>query len=326
MRFGLSGRGGGLEAEGDKPILELVELADHLGFDCLWFNEEHFSVEWGMRPELHFSPIVLAMAAAALTSRIRVGFSVLLVPLHDPIRLAEEIASLDVLSSGRVNFGVSRAADSHYSQAFGYDPKAGPSLEQCLDLIFGYWAGHPVEADRDQRTVEPRPLQLPHPPVFVGAYHDESIEWVARRGYTLMQHGIQCPTSLQRCLDVYAGAGGEVANVPIGRFCYVGESDKEARRDAWPTVVAQADRLHRIGLHKRGNLISTEADLDPERFYRETAIVGGPDTVVEQLRELRDTLGARYINLLSSFFGFLPQNLLHRSLQLFATEVAPRLA
>jgi alkanesulfonate monooxygenase SsuD/methylene tetrahydromethanopterin reductase-like flavin-dependent oxidoreductase (luciferase family) len=235
----------------DSPILEFVELAEELGFDSLWFNEEHFSVDWGARAELHLSPIVAAMAAAARTTQIRVGFSVLLVPLHDPVRLAEELATLDVLSGGRVNLGVSRAASSNYAKVFGYDPQTGPSLEQCLEAIFGYWSGSPVDNDERGRTLQPRPLQQPHPPVFVGAYHDESIAWAAKHGHGLIQHGIQAPASLRRCLGAYRDAGGEVASVPVGRFCYVGESDERARQEAWPTIVTQANRLHRIGLHRR---------------------------------------------------------------------------
>jgi alkanesulfonate monooxygenase SsuD/methylene tetrahydromethanopterin reductase-like flavin-dependent oxidoreductase (luciferase family) len=328
VRFGLSGSGGGLEGDSDTPFLDRVEVADKLGFDCLWFNEEHFSAEWSARSRLHLSPIVTAMAAAARTRHIRVGFSVLLVPLHHPLRLAEDLATLDVLSGGRLNLGVSRgrgsSGSSQYARAFGYDLDTGATLEQCLDKILGYWAGNPVETDEQRRFVAPRPVQQPHPPVFVGAYHDESIVWAAMSGYALMQHGIQAPASMRRCLAVYSRAGGDVGRAPVGRFCYVGESDDVARREAWPTVVAQAERLRRIGLHHRGDLITTEADLEPERFSRETAIVGGPESVAERIGELRDELGVRYVNLLPSFFGQLPQDMLRRSLELFASEVMPR--
>jgi alkanesulfonate monooxygenase SsuD/methylene tetrahydromethanopterin reductase-like flavin-dependent oxidoreductase (luciferase family) len=114
--------------------------------------------------------------------------------------------------------------------------------------------------------------------------------------------------------------------VPVGRFCYVGESDAQARKDIWPIVVGQAERLHGIGIWRRGDQVMTEADLDPERFYHETAIIGGPDTVSARIANLRDTYGIRYINLLSSFFGLMPSPLLRSSLELFAHEVMPRFA
>jgi alkanesulfonate monooxygenase SsuD/methylene tetrahydromethanopterin reductase-like flavin-dependent oxidoreductase (luciferase family) len=121
MRFGLSGSLGGLEAHGPDSIVTRARRAERLGFDSVWFNEEHFTQPDTPRGRRLLSPIVLAAAVAAATTTLRVGFSVLLVPLHHPLRLAEEIATLDVLSGGRVNFGVSRANGDRYRIPFGYD-------------------------------------------------------------------------------------------------------------------------------------------------------------------------------------------------------------
>ena len=100
-------------------------MADSLGFEGLWLNEEHFQ---GSNLEIEgrrcLSPLVLAGAILARTRRLRVGFSVLLVPLYHPIRVAEEIATLDVLSRGRVDFGISRGANSRYLSAFGVSSEA----------------------------------------------------------------------------------------------------------------------------------------------------------------------------------------------------------
>ena len=323
MRFGLSGALGGLEAHGVNVVVRQAQLVERLGFDCVWFNEEHFT-EPNSRPGRQvLSPIVLAAAVAAATTDLRVGFSVLLVPLHHPLRLAEEIATLDVLSGGRVNFGVSRANSDRYRIPFGYEKSRDPGLEQCLDQILGYWSGTPIVVDGISYAMSPIPIQQPYPPIYVGAYNPQTLIWAAERGYPIIQHGIQAPASLHRCLTTYAEHGGDLAAVPVGRFCYVGESDRQARREAWPTVVQQAQRLRKIAL-RRGDLVITEEDLDPERFYHETAIVGGPETVAARIAELRDRYGLRRINLLSSFFGYLPSELLGGSLELFATQVMPR--
>lgn len=109
MRFDLSGCGAGLD-ESAKSLLELGTLAESLGYDGLWINEEHF----GQGSRVCLSPILLATALAMRTSTIRIGFSVLVLPLFEPIRLAEEIATLDVLSEGRVDLGVSRGNTSRY--------------------------------------------------------------------------------------------------------------------------------------------------------------------------------------------------------------------
>jgi alkanesulfonate monooxygenase SsuD/methylene tetrahydromethanopterin reductase-like flavin-dependent oxidoreductase (luciferase family) len=326
MRFGLSGSLGGLEAYGPEATLEGAREVERLGFAGMWFNEEHFGRPDTPHERRVLSPIVLAMAVAAATTRLRVGFSVLLVPLHHPLRLAEEIATLDVLSGGRVDLGVSRANTARYAVAFGYDKHTGPTLEHCLDTMIGYWAGKPLTIGDVGYAVAPAPTQQPHPPIYVGAFSESTIEWAARRGYPTIQQGIQSPVSLHRCLTSYAGHGGDVSRVPVGRFCYVGESDTQARKDIWPIAVRLAERLHGIGIWRGGNQLMTEADLEPEHFYHETAIIGGPDTVAERITHLRDSYGIRYVNLLSSFFGIMPNHLLRSSLELFAHEVMPRFA
>lgn len=324
MQFGLSGSLGGLESHDQTDTLERAREVEELGFAGMWFNEEHFDQPDVPGYRLILSPIVSAMAVAAATTRLRVGFSVLLVPLHNPVRMAEEIATLDVLSGGRVDFGVSRGNNERYAAAFGHDKQTAPTLEQCLDKIIGYWAGQPLTIGENQFRVTPAPVQQPHPPIYVGAYSEATIEWAARRGYATIQHGIQSPGSLDRCLTSYARYGGDLSRVPVGRFCYVGESDAQARTDAWPIALRQAELLRRIGIWRRGEHVNTEADLEPERFYHETAIIGGPDTVAERIAQLRDTYGIRYVNLLSAFFGIMPQKLLRSSLELFAHEVMPR--
>jgi alkanesulfonate monooxygenase SsuD/methylene tetrahydromethanopterin reductase-like flavin-dependent oxidoreductase (luciferase family) len=245
--------------------------------------------------------------------------------LHQPLRLAEELATLDVLSGGRVNAGLSSGNSSRYRAGFGYEADAVPGISEVVDAMVGYWSGEPLHIDGADCIVSPRPVQEPYPPVYIGAYREESLRWAASRGFATIQHGIQSPASIRRCLGTYADAGGDVSRVPVGRFCYVGESDAAARADAWPAVVQQAERLRQIGLSRRGDLIITEADLEPERFYHETAIVGGPETVAARIAQLRDEHGVRYVNLLSSFFGFLPENLLRDSLHRFATQVMPKL-
>jgi alkanesulfonate monooxygenase SsuD/methylene tetrahydromethanopterin reductase-like flavin-dependent oxidoreductase (luciferase family) len=326
MQFGLSGSLGGLEAHSYAATLERAREVERLGFAGMWFNEEHFGRPDTPHERRILSPIVLAMAVAAATTRLRVGFSVLLVPLHHPLRLAEEIATLDVLSGGRVDLGVSRANSGRYGDAFGYDKHTGPTLEHCLDTMIGYWGGKPLTIGGVDYAVAPAPTQKPHPPIYVGAYSESTIQWAARRGYPIMQHGIQSPASLDRCLTSYAAHGGDLSRVPVGRFCYVGESDTQARKDVWPIAIRQAERLHTIGIWRRGDQVMTAADLEPERFYHETAIIGGPDTVAERIAQLRDTYGIRYLNLLSSFFGIMPNHLLRSSLELFAHEVMPRFA
>lgn len=325
FRIGLSGCAGGLEAISSSRLLDLAEQAEALGFEGLWLNEEHFQgsiVEVEGRRCL--SPLVLASAMLARTRRLRIGFSVLLLALHHPVRLAEEIATLDVISDGRVDFGISRGANPRYLEVYGIDPEsANISFQSRLEFLFEAWQDRKVPFGENSYSIEPKPVQKPHPPVFIGTYTEETAAWAARQGHTIICHGITNMANQRRMMRAFKDAGGDVTRVPFGRFVYVSETDASAREELWPTVLKLAGRLKGFGLFNRKGIL-TEGDLDPEVFYREMVIAGSPETCARRFLELYDELGITYLNALSAFFGFLPFDLLHRSLTLLGREVRPR--
>ena len=226
MRFDLSGCGAGLD-ESTASLLELAPRAEALGYDGLWINEEHF----GQGSRVCLSPILLATALAMRTERIRIGFSVLVLPLFEPIRLAEEIATLDVLSGGRVDLGVSRGNTSRYFEAWGldYDDRSA-AFDSVFERLIRYWTEPEVEVGSRTESIEPKCIQRPHPPIYVATYREEAAAWVAERGLILFQGSQQSVPSIRRCIAAFRDAGGEVGHVPIGRFIVVGESERHARR------------------------------------------------------------------------------------------------
>ena len=148
---------------------------------------------------------------------------------------------------------------------------------------------------------------------------------MAERGLTLFQGSQQSVSSIRRCIGAFKNAGGDVAQVPIGRFVVVGETDEAARRAAWPA----AERLtagYRRGGEQVRRRISTEEELETERWLSEVAIVGSPDTVAERIIALHDELGFGNFMLVTGFLGNLPQAEVIRTLELFAREVRPRFA
>jgi len=168
MRFELSGCGAGLDETG-KDLLGLGPLAESLGYDGLWINEEHF----GQGARTCLSPILLATALAMRTRKIRIGFSVLVLPLFEPIRLAEEIATLDVLSEGRVDLGVSRGNTSRYFEAWGLDyENRSDEFSSCFEKLIRYWTEPKVDIGSRSESIEPKCLQRPHPPIFVATYRE----------------------------------------------------------------------------------------------------------------------------------------------------------
>jgi alkanesulfonate monooxygenase SsuD/methylene tetrahydromethanopterin reductase-like flavin-dependent oxidoreductase (luciferase family) len=319
MRFDLSGCGAGLD-EFARNLLELGPLAESLGYDGLWINEEHF----GQGSRNCLSPILLATALAMRTRKIRIGFSVLVLPLFEPIRLAEEIATLDVLSEGRVDFGVSRGNTSRYFEAWGLDYEdRSAAFDTALGKLIRYWSEPKVEVGSRTESIEPKCIQNPHPPVYVATYREESAAWVGERGHVLFQGSQQSVGSIRRCMSAFKNAGGDVAQVPIGRFVVVGETDEAAWRLAWPA----AERLtagYRRGGEQVKRQISTEDELEPERWLREVAIVGSPDTVAERITDLHAEFGFGNFMLVTGFLGNLPQEAVVRTLELFAREVMPR--
>lgn len=320
MRFDLSGCGAGLdETAGD--LLRLGPLAESLGYDGLWLNEEHF----GQGSRTCLSPILLATALAMRTRRIRIGFSVLVLPLFEPIRFAEEIATLDVLSEGRVDLGVSRGNTSRYFEAWGlaYEDRSA-AFSSCFGRLIRYWTEPKVEVGSRTESIEPKCIQKPHPPVYVATYREDAAAWIGERGLTLFQGSQQSVDSVHRCIRAFRDAGGDVAKVPIGRFVVVGETDEAAYRAARPAAERLTAGYRRSGEQVRRN-ISTENELETERWLRDVAIVGSPKTVAERIAALHSDLGFGSIQLVTGFLGNLPQTEVVRTIELFAKEVRPRL-
>jgi len=319
MRFDLSGCGAGLD-ESAKNLLELGPRAETLGYDGLWINEEHF----GQGSRVCLSPILLATALAMRTRRIRIGFSVLVLPLFEPIRLAEEIATLDVLSEGRVDLGLSRGNTSRYFEAWGLDyEERSAAFDSRFERLMRYWTEAKVQVGSRTESIEPKCIQRPHPPVYVATYREESAAWLGEHGFTLFQGSQQSADSIRRCIAAFKDAGGDVARVPIGRFVVVGETDA----DAWQAARPAAERVtagFRRGGEQVRRRISTEDQLEPERWLREVAIVGSPDTVAERVAALQQEFGFGNFMLVTGFLGNLPQEEVIRTLELFAREVAPR--
>jgi alkanesulfonate monooxygenase SsuD/methylene tetrahydromethanopterin reductase-like flavin-dependent oxidoreductase (luciferase family) len=319
MRFDLSGCGAGVDESGSS-LLELGPLAESLGYDGLWINEEHF----GQGSRTCLSPILLATALAMRTRTIRIGFSVLVLPLFEPIRLAEEIATLDVLSEGRVDLGVSRGNTSRYFEAWGLDyGHRSAAFDSVFERLIRYWTEPKVEVGSRTESIEPKCVQCPHPPIYVATYREEGAAWVGERGLTLLQGSQQSVPSIRRCIAAFRDAGGDVAAVPVGRFIVVGETDEAARKAAWPAAERLTTGYRRGGDQLRRGIL-TDEEHDTERWLREVAVIGSPETVADRIAALHADFGFGGLQLVTGFLGNLPQEHVVRTLELFAKEVRPR--
>ena len=180
-------------AEQSEPVryqetIEQIVLADQLGFDVAWMAELHFFRNFSIMP----SPLMVAVAAAQHTRRIRLGTAVTLLPFHHPLRAAEEAATADLLTGGRLEYGVGRGTIAVHFQGFGVArDESRERFEEALEIIVGAWTRERVTYEGRfyqvaDITVEPRPLQKPYPPIRIAANSPETAEFAGRKGYDVL--------------------------------------------------------------------------------------------------------------------------------------------
>lgn len=231
-----------------RHVMEQVELGDRLGFDTAWFVEHHFA-----RGFSHSSaPDLILAALAQRTERIRLGLGVVLLPFQSPIRTAERVATLDVLSGGRVEFGTGRGASPLEYQAFQRPFEQSRQLwEDSLEAVLALWAadGRPITRSNEFFEIPdvaayPRTVQQPHPPVWVASTSLEGYLAAAEHGYNLlgmtMLKGIDdVAEDIARYRQTLAehGFDPESRRVALMIPWYVGKSREEATELAADAVL-----------------------------------------------------------------------------------------
>jgi alkanesulfonate monooxygenase SsuD/methylene tetrahydromethanopterin reductase-like flavin-dependent oxidoreductase (luciferase family) len=200
--------------------LEQIELADRLGFDTVWAVEHHFLTEFA-----HCSaPEVFLTAAAARTTRIRIGHGVVLLPakFNHPIRVAERAAALDIVSGGRLEFGTGRS--SQYEQAgFEIDTEQSREMwQESLEMVPRMWTEDPFEhrgrfVSVPPRSIIPKPLQKPHPPMWMAATSPQSWEIAGRNGIGIL--GLTIFVSVPQLEERVRAYRAALAHAtPVGKF------------------------------------------------------------------------------------------------------------
>jgi alkanesulfonate monooxygenase SsuD/methylene tetrahydromethanopterin reductase-like flavin-dependent oxidoreductase (luciferase family) len=331
------------ELDGESPELyarwlEQIDAAENLGFDSLWITEHHFRYFGGMMP----SPSVILAAAAQRTRKLRLGCAVSILPMHNPLRIAEEFAMVDLLSNGRLNFGAGRGMHPTEYAVFGYDWKSAQiRLPEALDIVIKAWTDGEFEwrgrhYQFPKLNVYPKPAQKPHPPIYVTANRDpESFAMIAARGYHLMTLPWIASNELQgsRVRQYQAGlqsVGHSVENADVFVMypVYVGIDDAQARDE----IVDSWDRWRSFALEALGlNAPQEEAyqrvfnHLSYDAMVRDSrGVFGSPETCAAILRKIVTEVGAKHIGL-TFHFGGLSQGKVLASMERFARFVRPAL-
>jgi len=304
-----------IEQRRDAASLEMAAWADARGFSLVRISEHH-GADDGYVP----SPLVLAAALAARTTTARLRISALLVPLHDPVRLAEDLAVLDNNSGGRIEV-IAAAGYRRFELAmFGVDPATrAQRVTDGVAVLRRAWTGEPFTHEGRTVRVTPRPLQEPGPPVFLGG----STPAAARRAARIADGFVPTDPALY---DVYRQACAERGTAPGPDPATPGPSFVHVTDDperAWATIAPHA--VHETGsyaawLDESGTPGPfSAADLDTIRSHSAYRVVT-PEGCLQLIDE-----GGVGLLVLHPLMGGLDPELAWSSLELFAAEVLPRL-
>ena len=274
-----------------ETALERFSIMDQTGYDAVWLAEHHFS-SFSVCPSVH----MMGTMAAARTKRLRIGTAVSLAPFYNPLRLAEEVALLDVLSGGRVNWGAGRGFERSEFAAFGIPgEESAPRFHEAVEIVLKAWTNQRLNYEGkyfqyDSVEVLPKPLQAPHPPVWMAASSIPAIEWAAGQGHSILMDPHSSRADLIRKRRHYAAKLAEAGYsdagrmIPMARLVAVDETAR--RRTRWRSVRRNGRWLRMSGA-AQGNVrqeVRTFGGKDPIDFYLEDVMIHGTaESVADQI-------------------------------------------
>lgn len=310
-----------------RNLLEEIELADQVGLDVFGVGEHH------RREFLDSAPTVILAAAASRTRRIRLTSAVTVLSAHDPVRLFQEFATLDLLSEGRAEIVAGRGSFTEAFPLFGLDVNDYDSLfAEKLDLLLKirenvhvHWSGQ-HRAPLTGQAVYPRPLQNPLP-IWVGVGGTpKSFARAGTLGLPLMVAIIGGePRRFRQLIDLYreegrrAGHSADQLSVGLHSIGFVGDTTKQAADDFYP---GYAQTMTEIG-KERGWPPTTRAQFDATRGPTGALLIGDPETVAEKILYVNKALGGISRVTFQMSVSTLPHQTLLHSIELLGTRVAP---
>lgn len=348
MEFGIfhefPWREGQDEAQAFTDAFELVDAAEQWGVDVLWLAELHFVTR-----SVLAAPMTIATAIAARTERMKIGMAVQILPLCNPLRLAEETATMDQISRGRLIFGVGRSGFQRTYLAYGIPySESRDRFAETLDIVLKAWTEPVFSYDgkyynyHDVRMV-PKPFQKPHPEVRIAATSAETYPVLGRQGYRLFA-GVRLGTFSDLLPDLqsyrtewhaagHPGDGQVFLRVPV----YLAETASEAVSEPEQSIMAVYKRLADQAAAEAAMAPNSEAaaqraqarehlrSVTYEQALKEKVIVGTPEAVVDRLQGIQEELGVDGILAELNPGGLIPHDRVRRSMRLLAEKVMPSL-
>lgn len=319
-----------------------VDAAERMGLDAMWLAELHFNPERSVLA----SPLILAAAIAARTSRMKIGTAVQVLPLCHPLRLAEEVATIDHLSNGRLIFGVGRSGFAHTYKTYGVD--YGESRErfvETLEIVKGCFTQERFSHKGkhfayDNVRLSPRPVQQPWPEIRIAAASPDTYEEAATMGHAIFVAARTGNLSeLKPMVKIYRAAwkaaghpgdGAVYLRVPV----YVADTEAAAREEPRESILhllrtiggrlAESAKLDSArAIEKRGERGAKMVSIEYDEVLKERMIVGTPQGVIDRLAEVKEQLGLDGILAELNPGSLIPHERVMRALRLLCEDVIP---
>ncbi len=324
-----------------KDFFAEVDYAEELGFDSIWIGEHHFC------RYVCPSPQILAMAIAQRTKKMRIGTAVTLLPHHDPIRLAEDYAMLDLLSGGRLDFGVGRGFIKLIYDGFNQSmDESRERFGESLEVIEKAWTSETFSHRGKFYTANnirllPRPLQKPMPPIYMAAAASpESFVAAGEKGHSLLLALFTMPMSaFKENVQLYketlsqVGLSSKDIEIAGAYHCFVGDTPTLARQK-WEKhymrylnfvgpLIGPPEKIPGKQYEAWKQLGKNMRHVTFDQMYPDLVMCGNPDQCVERIALLQEELGLTNLMVYMDLGG-LDQKELMGSMELFATKVMPQ--
>ena len=330
---------GQTHAERYTEMFELIALAEELGFDVAWLAELHF----GGAFSLLANPLMMVPLIAQRTKRIRIGTAVTLLPLQHPLSCAEQAATADVLSGGRLEFGVGRGSIPSQFHGFKIDVAENRArFDEALEIIRLAWTRerfsyHGTFWNVEEITVVPRPVQTPHPPIRVAVHSAESFAHIGDKGWPIYSGTTTTPLpQLREYMALYrerfaaAGHSWQTDQMALMLPVYVGARD--AMRPGvhkyyrnLETIFSAVPASYGEHLPRLRMIRENVANLPFDKFCRDQGVFGDTAEVIDKLQAARDDFGLSQIICWFDQGNMLPRAEVERTMRRFADEVMPKL-
>lgn len=319
---------------------QLARIAEECGFDTATTGHHHFM------PGIMSDPLTFLAAVAAKTETLRVGTGIFILPAHNPVRVAEQVATIDEMSGGRISLGVGLGWWPLEYEAMGSAfTERGARMDEALRILRTAWSGSDAGVEGRFWTlppvvVHPRPVQVPGPPLWVAGVADAAVERAARLGDAWLCGPVQSLARAQACLEVYRAACSSIGRSPdwiLRRYTWIGRDTDEIERTVLPEYMdgllahwreSAEDEIEKDLLRR----IDAGEQVPLRQIADERLLWGSPDRIIEQIERYRSETGCEHVH--ASFGAGLPADAsltstmgsfeqLAEMIRLFGQEVIP---